>query len=83
MADKKPIGIVTHYYDKISVAVVKFSKAVKVGDQIEFKGNQTDFSQTISSMQYDHKDIDSVKKGDEVGMKVDDHVREGDKVFEA
>jgi len=82
MADKKPIGEVTHYYDKIGVAVVKFSKAVKVGDEIEFKGKQTDFSQTISSMQFDHKNIDSAKRGDEVGMKVEDHVKEGDKVFE-
>ena len=80
--DKKPIGEVTHYYDKIGVAVVKFSKAVKVGDEIEFKGKQTDFSQAISSMQYDHKNIDSAKRGDEVGMKVEDHVKEGDKVFE-
>ncbi|MFA5098963.1 MAG: translation elongation factor-like protein [Candidatus Paceibacterota bacterium] len=83
MAEKKPIGEVTHYYDKIGVAVVKFSKAVKVGDEIQFKGNQTDFGQAISSMQFDHKNIESAKKGDEVGMKVDDHVRQGDKVFEA
>ncbi|TRZ64204.1 MAG: hypothetical protein D4Q79_02085 [Spirochaetia bacterium] len=81
--EKKPIGEVTHYYDKIGVAVVRFFKAVKVGDSIQFKGTHTDFSQTISSMQYDHKSIESAKKGEEVGMKVDEHVKEGDKVFEA
>lgn len=80
--EKKPIGEVTHYYDKIGVAVVKFAKAVKVGDSIQFKGAHADFSQTISSMQYDHKSIESAKKGDEVGMKVNEHVKEGDKVFE-
>ena len=83
MAEKKPIGEVTHYYDKIGVAVVKFSKAVKVGNEIQFKGAHTDFAQTISSMQFDHKSIESAKKGEEVGMKVEEHVKEGDKVFEA
>lgn len=81
--EKKPIGEVTHYYDKIGVAVVKFFKAVKVGDEIEFKGKQTDFSQIIGSMQYDHKSIEKAKKSDEVGMKVNEHVKEGDKIFEA
>ena len=81
--EKKPIGEVTHYYDKIGVAVVRFFKAAKVGDSIQFKGAHTDFGQTINSMQFDHKGIDSAKKGAEVGMKVDEHVKEGDKVFEA
>ncbi len=81
--EKKPIGEVTHYYDKIGVAVVRFFKAVKVGDSIQFKGAHTDFGQTISSMQFDHKSIDSAKKGEEVGMKVDGKAKEGDKVFEA
>jgi len=81
--EKKPIGEVTHYYDKIGVAVIRFFKAVKVGDSIQFKGARTDFGQTINSMQFDHKGIDSAKKGAEVGMKVDEHVKEGDKVFEA
>ncbi len=82
MADKKPIGEVTHYYGKIGVAVVKFFKAVKVGDEVQFKGIHTDFNQTISSMQFDHKSIEGAKKGDEVGMKVDEHIKEGDQVFE-
>ena len=82
MADKKPIGEVTHYYGKIGVAVVKFFKAVKVGDEIQFKGAHTDFTQTINSMQFDHKSIEKAKKGDEVGMKVDEHIKEGDQVFE-
>ncbi|MFH1346682.1 MAG: hypothetical protein ABIH10_00325 [Spirochaetota bacterium] len=81
MAEKKPIGEVTHYYDKIGVAVVKFSKAVEVGDEIQFKGTHTDFNQKINSMQYDHKSIEKAKKGEEVGMKVEDKVKEGDKVF--
>ena len=81
--EEKPIGEVTHYYDKIGVAVVKFSSAVKVGEMVKFKGTHADFTQQINSMQYDHKDIDGAKKGQEVGMKVDEKVKEGDKVYSA
>ncbi len=82
-AEKKPIGVVTHYFGGIDVAIVKFNKAVKVGETVHFKGATTDFSEKIKSMQYDHKSIDSAKKGQEVGIKVGDKVREGDEVFEA
>ncbi len=77
----KPIGVVTHYYGGIEVAIVKFNKSVRVGDQIRFKGATTDFSEVIKSMQYDHKDINEAKKGQEVGIKVGDKVREGDEVY--
>jgi putative protease len=79
---EKPIGVVTHFYSGISVAIIKFNKAVKKGTEIRFKGATTDFSQTIGSIQYDHKDIESAKKGQEVGIKVDEKVREGDEVYE-
>lgn len=81
--EEKPIGKVTHYYGGIGVAIVKFNREVKIGDSIRFKGAHTDFSQKIESMQYDHKDIEKAKKGQEVGIKVDEKVREGDEVFEA
>lgn len=79
---EKPIGIVTHYYDGIEVAIVKFKKAVKVGTEVRLCGSTTDFSQKIKSMQYEHKDIASAKKGQEVGIKVDEKVREGDEIYE-
>lgn len=76
------IGEVTHYYSKIGVAIVKFFKTVPVGTRIKFHGSTTDFEQVISSMQKDYKEVSEAKKGDEVGIKVDSKVREGDKVFE-
>lgn len=79
----KPIGTVTHYYGDISVAIVKFKRVFKVGEKINFKGATTDFKETVKSMQYDHKPIQTAKKGQEVGIKVGDKVREGDEVFEA
>ncbi len=79
--EEKPAGVVTHYYGGLEVGIIKFNKPVKVGAEIKFKGATTDFSQKIKSMQYDRQEIDSAKKGQEVGIKVDDKVREGDEVF--
>lgn len=83
MAEEKPIGEITHHYGGIGVAIVKFNREVDVGEELHFKGAHTDFTQTIDSMQYDHKDIKSAKKGQEVGIKVSEKVHEGDKVFKA
>lgn len=83
MAEEKPIGKITHYYGGIGVAIVKFNREVKVGEEARFKGSSTDFTQKIDSMQYDHKDIEKAKKGQEVGVKVNEKVREGDEVFSA
>jgi putative protease len=80
--NNQPIGEVTHYYNKIGVAIVKFFKTVPVGTRVRFHGATTDFEQTISSMQFDHKEISEAKKNQEVGIKVNSKVREGDKVYE-
>ncbi|OGY58186.1 MAG: hypothetical protein A3D47_00215 [Candidatus Colwellbacteria bacterium RIFCSPHIGHO2_02_FULL_43_15] len=78
----KTIGVVTHFYGNLEVAIIKFKIPVKVGEEVHFKGATTDFTQKIKSMQYDHKEIKSAKKGQEVGIKVSDKVREGDEVLE-
>jgi len=78
----KPIGTVTHFYGGIGVAIIKFNRPMKLGETLRFRGAHTDFEQKISSMQYDHKDIKAAKKGQEIGMKVDDKVREGDSIYE-
>jgi putative protease len=77
----KPIGVVTHYYGDISVAVIKFKQPFKKGETVHFKGATSDFKEKIKSMQYDHKPVESAKKGQEVGVKVGDKVREGDEVY--
>lgn len=80
---EKPIGKVTHYYGNIGVAIVKFNKSVKKGDKFCFCGSDNEFDQVIKSMQFDHKDIETAKKGQEVGIKVDKKVREGDEIYAA
>ncbi len=82
MAEEKSIGKITHYFSNISVAVIDLSDSLKEGDEIRIVGGEnTDFNQTVDSMQVDHKPVKSAKKGDSVGLKVKEKVHEGYKVF--
>lgn len=76
MANTKT-GKVTHYYPKIGVAVIDLSSSLSTGDSITFSGS-TDFTQTVSSMQVEHNNITSAKKGDTIGLKVEQPVKPGD-----
>jgi putative protease len=77
----KLVGKVTHFYPKISVAVVEVLDDIAVGDEILIKGKTTNFTQKIESMQIEHNSIKSAKKGDSIGLKVLERVREGDEVY--
>ena len=79
---EKRIGIITHYFGKIGVAVMKVeSGTVKIGNTIHIKGKHTDFTQTVESMQVEHTSVDTANAGDEVGLKVTDQVHEKDEVY--
>jgi translation elongation factor EF-1alpha len=78
---EKKVGVVEHYFGKIGVAAIKIKGALNVGDIIHIKGHTTDFEQAVDSMQIEHESVQKVKKGDDIGIKVKDHVREGDIVF--
>ena len=75
------IGVVEHFYSKISVAVVALSADLSVGDKIHFKGATTDFTQAVKSMQIEHESISTAKNGQKIGLKVDNQVRPNDEVF--
>ncbi len=78
----KLIGKVTHYFSKIGVAVIELSDVLSVGDTIRIVGGEeTDFEQTIDSMEIEHEKIEKAKKGDAIGIKVKEKVREGYKVY--
>ena len=72
------MGEVTHYYDKIQVAVVKLvSGDLKVGDKVRLTDSAgEDVEQEIKSMQIEHAKIEIAKKGDEFGLKVDKSVKD-------
>lgn len=75
------VGKVVHYFSKAGVAAVVISGDLKIGDAVHIKGHTTDFTQKIVSMQIDHKEIQAASPGDDVGLKVSDHVREHDVVY--
>lgn len=75
------VGIVTHYYSKISVAIVDVTAPMAVGDQIKIKGITTELEQTVKSMEIEHKKVEKAKPGDAIGLRVEKRVREKDIVY--
>jgi hypothetical protein len=71
------IGEVTHYFDKLGVAVLSLSGELKVGDSVHFLGHQTDFTQTIDSMQIEHQPVQSAAPKQEVALKTAQPVHKG------
>lgn len=75
------VGRITHFFAKISVAVIELSALLTVGDTILVKGPNTDFEQVIQSMQIEHENIEKAEAGQSIGLKVEQRVREGDTVY--
>lgn len=76
------VGKVTHYYDKLGVAIVELDGNLSVNDEVKFsKGGEDFFQQKVESIQIEHEKKDSANKGDVVGLKVKDAVKEGTEVF--
>ncbi len=81
-AGRQAIGKITHYFSNIGVAVIDLAGVLKEGDNIRITGGEdTDFEQEVDSMQVDHKEVKTAKKGDSVGLKVKEKVREGYQVY--
>ena len=76
------IGVVTHYFSELSVAVIKLETGtLRVGDNIHFRGHTTDFGQRVDSLQVNHAPVVEVGPSDDFGMKVREHAREHDVVY--
>ncbi|UCF30943.1 MAG: translation elongation factor-like protein [bacterium] len=85
MAELSPdlaVGVVRDYFRKIEVAAIEVTGGtIKTGDTLRFRGHTTDFVQRVDSMEVNHRSVTEAKKGDLVGIKVADRVREHDLVF--
>lgn len=78
------VGKVIHYYDKIGVAIVELDGSIAVGDKVKFvKDGESLYEQAVESIQIDHDKVDTAKKGDVVGLKVQETTKEGTEVFKA
>jgi len=77
------IGKVTHYFGKAQVAAIVITAGqLSVGDTIHVVGHNSNFTQKIESMQIEHQAVQSAKVGDQIGIRVADHAREHDQVYQ-
>lgn len=73
------IGKVTHYYDKLGVAVVEITnQALKVGDTVKISGHDKEFVQVVTSIQIEHGNVPKADAGESCGIQVDQPVKAGD-----
>ncbi len=76
------IGKVTHYYPKISVALISLSKELSVGDEIilidSINGLQTI---TTKRIEVNYRNVIKAKKGDEVTIRCNQRVKKGAEVY--
>jgi translation initiation factor IF-2 len=79
--EEQEIGIVDHFFGKVSVGMIILSGVLKVGDTIRIKGKQADFSQAVESMRIGFDNVDEAKEGDKVGIKVAQPLHANDKVY--
>lgn len=93
--DEELIGVITHYFGKAGVGVVKITKGkLEVGDKIKVKskgggggdpstgsGSRLRLEQEVNSLQIEREPVQKIKKGDEAGLKLNEAVREGDEVY--
>ncbi|MCM8799465.1 MAG: hypothetical protein NC900_01870 [Candidatus Omnitrophica bacterium] len=79
--EEKQVGQITHYYGNIGVGIVALTDTLKLGDNIHIKGHTSDFTQTVESMQIEHKNVSEANAGDVVGIKVIQKVHPHDKVY--
>ncbi len=75
------IGQITHYYNRLGVAVLELSNDLKVGDVVHIVGHTTNFSQRVESMEIEHRQVQSVGPGVEAALKVVERVRQGDIIY--
>lgn len=76
------VGKVTHYYDKIGVAIVELSNELFAGDKIKFvRGGEDLLEQVVESIQIEHEKVSKAQKGEIVGLKTKEAIKEGAEVF--
>jgi translation elongation factor EF-Tu-like GTPase len=75
------IGDVAHFFTKINVAVVNLRLPLSVGDRILIKGPETDFDQTVDSIQIDRKNITRAQAGQSIGLKLAQQAKKRDVVY--
>ena len=76
------IGEITHFFPRIQVCVLSVSAgSIKVGDQILISGKERRFTQKVASLQIESVNVQTARRGDLVGLKLDKPAQVGNKIF--
>jgi endonuclease V-like protein UPF0215 family len=75
------VGQVTHYYAKAGVAIIELSSPLRKGEKIVVRGSTTRVEQVVDSMELNHIRVDVGQRGQMVGLRMVERVREHDVVY--
>jgi putative protease len=76
------IGSVIRFFEKTSIAAVKLDFGdLALGDTIHIKGSNTDFTQKIDDLEFDHKPVQKAIRGQFTGIKLSRHAKPFDLVY--
>ena len=78
---KKLIGKITRFFDRINVAVIELTDSIELGDKILIKGNSSTVKTQVSSIEIVNTPIEKAGAGQAIGLKVDAKVNKGDIVY--
>lgn len=79
--ERTEIGEVEQFFSKIGVAAIHLSADLKVGDTIEIDDEDGAVRSKVSEMQIDRKEVAAAFSGDSVGVKLNQEVKPGSKVY--
>ena len=80
--EREKIGEVFHYFSKLGVAAIRLTEGpLSVGDTIQIQGPTTNLTQTVDSMQIEQDGVPGARRGQSVGIRVREKVRERDLVY--
>jgi len=81
MVEYRYAGVITHYFNRIGVAVIRLDEELFLDDWILIEGPYTQFEQQVGSMQIEHQPIEKGLPGEEIALKMLEPVRGGDEIF--
>ncbi len=83
LVQKRFVGLVNNYYNKIGVAEIKLQSGnLEINDKLMIQGRATGVKeQIITSMQINHVPVQKAGKGQHTAVKINFKARKNDKVF--
>ena len=81
-SQEQRVGRVSHYYNRIGVAVIDLEAPLRVGDTIKFvRGGEDQFQQEVESMQLEHEPVEKAEGGDSIGVQTIEEIKNGAEVY--